>query len=415
MVRGLFSVGGFLLALSWIHPSVRSAVAEWGGLEAAGRVWEIDAAFQRGFRSDAMLRLNRLRGGAEIEEIRGDESIQAFLGEWVTAHDAPETLELDEVFDGIQRRFPGAQYLAAHLVTAKDREDLLAKLSVWPAALNPEFDSVNTAAFSRGGKIGVLAVMSRRIPEFSLRAANEGGGRFHNRCPHCRGIHALELNPDSRTLILSCPHCDLPFDLLAVGTGGRVRRATDFFDGFTLPETPLAETTAAGTDPAASGSEEDRLVALWRQIAARCRYELDQNRPDATGGGAREVWKSSSETWREAAGDCEDSSILLADVLIGAGFDARVAIGWNGNIGQHAWVVVRTEDRQVLLETTLQREIGKEQLVDVKSVAAFYQPEQLFDADRIYYTTARPEKFAADYFSESLWKAIPREGSLSRR
>jgi hypothetical protein len=214
-------------------------------------------------------------------------------------------------------------------------------------------------------------------------------------------IHALELDRDSRTLILSCPHCDLPFEVLAVDTRGRIRRAMEFLEGFSLPAPP--KTTAS--------SDEEKILALWRVVAERCEYELDQDRADDSGDGNREVWKTSAETWAEASGDCEDTSILLADVLIEAGFEARVAIGWNGNIGQHAWVVVKAGDRQYLLETTLQKDIGREDLSEVAAAASFYQPEQLFDREQIYYSTARPERFTKDYFAKDVWKPVPHGGS----
>ena len=102
---------------------------------------------------------------------------------------------------------------------------------------------------------------------------------------------------------------------------------------------------------------------------------------------------------------------------VGAGFDARVAIGWNGNIGQHAWVVVKTAERQYLLEATLQEEVTRDDLVELGEGTDFYRPEQLFDKERIYYTTGSPESFGRDYFSESLWKAVPvpPAGELSQR
>jgi hypothetical protein len=401
MVRGFFSFGSILLAVG---------VALLVGLQKSGKVDvfaifvklpEVDDAFQRGFRSDAMAQINRLRVPASVGEVRGDEPIQAFLGEFVSHREQPAEIELNEVFDSLQTEFPGAQYLAANLITASSREDLMSKLTGWSAVANPDFDSITTTVFRSGRYLGALGVMSRRIPAFSLKAANETGGRFYNKCPHCGEIHALELDRDSRTLILSCPHCDLPFDVLAVGTNDQIRRASDFLEGFQLP----------GSVGKASKDPEPAIVKLWGQVADQCEYELDQNRspltPGGSGDGAREVWKTSHETWIEGNGDCEDTAILLADILISAGFEARVAIGWNGNIGQHAWVVVGVGEKQYILETTLQKTIERSDLVNVVDASAFYQPEQLFDRENIYYTTARPDRFRLDYFSPTLWKSIP--------
>jgi hypothetical protein len=403
MVRGVISFGGLVLA---------GGLALLIGLQKSGKVDvlgvfhplpEVDATFQRGFRSDAMSKINHVRVPASVGEVRVDEPIQSFLETFVHGHPNPKDIELDEVFDAIQTEFPGAQYLAANLITSSNRDELLSKLTGWTAVANPDFDCINTTVFHAGSRLGALGVMSRRIPQFSLRAANEGSGRFFNRCPHCQVIHALELDRESRTLILSCPHCDLPFEVLAVGTSGEIRRACDFLEGFELQ--------AVGKE-AASRSDEDRIVALWGLVADQCDYELDQDRPNSSGkeednSSSREVWKTSRETWNEGTGDCEDTSILLADILIGAGFDARVAIGWNGNIGQHAWVVVRLEDKQYILETTLQKKIERSDLAALEEASAFYQPEQLFNRENIYYTIARPDRFRTDYFSSSLWKQVP--------
>ncbi|MEM9017399.1 MAG: transglutaminase-like domain-containing protein [Verrucomicrobiota bacterium] len=353
-----------------------------------------------------MARINRARAPMAVDQVRGDEKLQSFLEGLVGSSATPSEIELDNVFESIQSEFPGAQYLAANLITSGSREALLSELVGWKASVNPEFDVVNSAVFREGRRIGVLSVMSRRIPRFTLSAVNETGGRFFNECPHCGEVHALEIARESRTLILSCPYCELPFDVLASDTDGMIRRANDFFDGFTLVEPPSMR---------ARLSDRERVVALWQRIADRCEYELDNSRSDH-----REVWKSSRETWEERAGDCEDTSILLADVLIEAGFQARVAIGWNGNIGQHAWVVVEIDGEQYVLESTLQTEIDQASLNPVVEAAAFYQPEQLFDRENVYYSDQEPELFATDYFSPGLWKAIPqaplqRSKSLSLR
>ena len=402
MVRSFFSFGSILLVVgaALLFGLQKSEKVDVYGIFVT--LPNVDDAFQRGFRSDAMARINRLRVPASAGEVRGDEPIQAFLEEFVARDKEPASMELGGVFDALQSEFPGAQYLAANLITANNRDDLMSKLAGWSAVANPDFDSITTAVFRSGRFLGALGVMSRRIPAFTLEAANEIGGRFYNKCPHCGETHALELDRDSRTLILSCPHCDLPFDVLAVGTDERIRRASDFLEGFQLP----GSVGYVAPDP------ETFLVKLWGQVADQCDYEFDQDRVSTKPGATevsspREVWKSSHETWTEAAGDCEDTSILLADILISAGFEARVAIGWNGNIGQHAWVVVKAADKQYVLETTLQKTIDRRDLVSVEEASAFYQPEQLFDRKNIYYTTARPDRFRLDYFSPSLWKPIP--------
>lgn len=395
MVRSLLCFGAFVAVVA-IAFSV--ALTRTGNVDLVSLLRpmpEVDDTYQRGFRSDAIAKINRARVPLRLEEAGVDHEIQEFLRAFVDSHPRPDEIELDTVFNDLQSQFPGAQYLAANLVTSGTREELLGKLAGWTAAASPDFNTVNTAVFSKGRQLGALAVMARRIPAFSLQEANERGGKFFNRCPHCGEVHALELEKESRTLILSCPYCELPFDVLAVDTTGRIRRASDFFDGFKLPEDP---STVVG------GSAEERIVALWQQVEKQCEYQLDQDHSDDR---EREVWKNSRQTWNEGAGDCEDTSILLADVLLSAGFEARVAIGWNGNIGQHAWVVVKVEERQYVLESTLQDTITVESLIPTSEAAAFYQPEQLFDRENLYFTEAEALDFRQDYFSPSLWKKLP--------
>lgn len=393
MVRGLISFGGLAVVLL---TTLSVILQKTGTVDVVGTLFpleEIDESFQRGFRSDAIARINRMRLAGSIEGVRVDDEVQTHLSRFVETHGDPENIDLQDVFDDLQGRFPGAQYLAANLVTSGSREDLLSRIGAWDAVVSSEFDVINTVVFTSGRTIGALGVMSRRIPQFSLAAANGVGGKFFNRCPHCGEVHALEVEKESRTLILSCPYCDHPFDVLASDATGRIRRASDFFTGFRLPE---------HSDRAEGETPEEQIAKLWGQIADRCEYELDQEHSET-----REVWKSSNETWAERAGDCEDTSILLADALISEGFDARVAIGWNGNIGQHAWVVVRVGGNQYVLESTLQSEITPDSLSLLSEASNFYQPEQLFDRDHLYFSTSEPEVFREDCFSPELWQSIP--------
>ncbi len=393
MVRGLISFGGLAVVLLAAFSIILQRTGTVDGVGLLFPLEEVDESFQRGFRSDAIAKINRIRLADELEGLRVDEEIQRRLTQFVDSHSDPTEIDLQRVFDDLQGTFPGAQYLAANLVTSGSREDLLSRIEAWDAVVSSEFNVINTVVFTSGRTIGAIGVMSRRIPQFSLGAANRVGGKFFNRCPHCDEVHALEVEKKSRTLILSCPYCDRPFDVLASDTSGRIRRASDFFEDFQLSENDVGK---------ALQSSEGRIVSLWSRIAERCEYEVDQEYFEA-----REVWKSSNETWAERAGDCEDTSILLADVLISAGFDARVAIGWNGNIGQHAWVVVRVGDKQYVLESTFQQEISAESLVDLAEAADFYQPEQLFDRENLYFSSALHDVFRKDCFSPELWQAIP--------
>ncbi|MBN1586260.1 MAG: transglutaminase domain-containing protein [Candidatus Omnitrophica bacterium] len=63
------------------------------------------------------------------------------------------------------------------------------------------------------------------------------------------------------------------------------------------------------------------------------------------------MWQNSRQAFLHAKGDCEDHAILLADWLIEAGYDARVALGYCDE-GFHAWVVLLYEGKEFVLEAT---------------------------------------------------------------
>ena len=85
------------------------------------------------------------------------------------------------------------------------------------------------------------------------------------------------------------------------------------------------------------------VLALYT-VARRKRYQYDH----ITYPGRSEVWQSSQQAFYSAVGDCEDHAILLADWLIGLGYDARVAVGDYDGAG-HAWVVLFAEGQEFLL------------------------------------------------------------------
>jgi Transglutaminase-like superfamily len=374
---------------------------DFAGLSSVwAKAEKIDQTYKDSFQIELLGEFNDLRAVAQLSSLEADDSLQLFLENWVARQPDPAMIDFDEVFAEVQEAYPGAQYLAANLATGSGREELIGKLSGWTSLGNPDFHTVNTVVFSTRHQVGALSLLSHSIPPYTLAAANAVGGRFYNTCPHCCKLHAVEIEKVPRTLILSCPSCNLPFAVLAANRHGEIRPVTSFFDCLKLPE---AEASANPAD------DQQRVLSLWNKVEARCVYELD-----AAGENLQEMWKSSQETWSDGVGDCEDTAILLADVLLSAGFEARVAIGWNGNIGQHAWVVVRCGDQQYILESTLEGYIDAEQMSPLTEAAPFYQPEQLFDRDHVYVTNSTPEIFRADYFSPTIWQVIPETGGDSQ-
>lgn len=82
-------------------------------------------------------------------------------------------------------------------------------------------------------------------------------------------------------------------------------------------------------------------------LATQKIYELDEIQHR----GRKETWQNAEQFWSNQRGDCEDHAILLADWLRMLGHEARVAGGtYKG--GGHAWVVLRHNGREYVLEAT---------------------------------------------------------------
>ena len=396
MLRPIVVTGAAgILVASALGLSVPDSILKPRGFSILHTPPEVDEKFESAFRSDFLSDANLARSGFSLSSLSSDPQIEHFINYYLSDAALPESIELNEVFDELQVRFPGAQYLAANLVSAPSREELMRQLTTWDELIHPEFHNASTAVTKEGRRLYAMSVLSRRIPKFTLEAANHGGGRFFNVCPHEGSVHALDLDRKSKTLILSCPDCGRPYDVLASDSQGQMRRANQFFTEFKLPSSQLDK---------AYPSKKDCVMAIWQAVAERCSYEHDHSKFAES-----EVWKTSDETWSEMQGDCEDTSILLVDTLISAGFEARVAIGWNGNIGQHAWAAVNLGGEQYVIESTIQDSPTAADLIPVKDAAPFYRPEQLFDRDRLYFQSGEPEQSSFDYFCESAWTAVSRD------
>ncbi|NNE93906.1 MAG: transglutaminase domain-containing protein [Verrucomicrobiales bacterium] len=346
------------------------------------------------FQATVLSEINLLRNPISLPPMLSDIELQNALGEFVQSSTSPGSIELNDLFGFLQDRFPGAQFLSANICYSLTDPGLVESIKQWDDVTNTDYESISTVLFQSGHRIGCVAVLAKRLPQFDITAANRDGGRFFNRCPHCKKTHAVELNRKSRTLILACPDCTQPYDVLAADTTGRFCRANDFLLGFQIPRIIGAETIQP------EAPDERLILEIWRAVAEHCEYENDATRTKN-----REAWKTPDETWLERSGDCEDTSILLADALISAGLEARVAVGWNENIGQHAWCVVRTGSRQYLLESTIS-DAKDVKLVTTEAAAKDYRPEQQFDRDHLYFRRGKPSESPLDYFAEKNWKAV---------
>lgn len=382
--------GIFGILCYWFSDEARTATVSAVFRSLTGVAPEID---QHQFQRQALREVNSRRSELNLAALGEDPEIHEALGRFGASQYQLASAQLEPLFAQLQRQFPGAQYLSATVLLDPRGSGLHDSLATWEDAGNPQYDSLSTLAFRDGLRQGCIAVLSRRLPPFDLAAANREGGRYFQVCPHCGGAHAVQLDRAAQTVILACPACRKPYDVLAADTAGQFRRATDYFEGFRIPSHG-----AAGDAP-----PESRLVAIWSAVLNRCDYEYDHKHSDQG-----EAWKLPSQTWKEGRGDCEDTSLLLADALNAAGIEARVAVGWNLHIGQHAWCVARAGGRQWILESTLRLKDGQSpRPVPVAAGAEEYQPEQLIEPGRLHFRRdGQLRAGCADYWSEDLWGSL---------
>jgi transglutaminase-like putative cysteine protease len=94
------------------------------------------------------------------------------------------------------------------------------------------------------------------------------------------------------------------------------------------------------------GTFDRRAYLVWDYVTRHMTYAFDKDRQ-----GYDDFWLFPDEALSLAVGDCEDSAILLAMMLVAAGisrFCVRVALGhlYDGNgvlLGGHAWTVYQDE------------------------------------------------------------------------
>jgi len=128
-----------------------------------------------------------------------------------------------------------------------------------------------------------------------------------------------------------------------------------------------------------------QVSSVWlplEYLRTRLKYQLDEKGYK----GRLEVWQTSKESFIKLRGDCEDHAIVLADWLIGLGYDARIVIGEVKFPGQkrggHAWVVLFKDSKEYILESTAKR---KWNILPLASMLPYYYPRLMFNRKFLWY------------------------------
>ena len=135
-------------------------------------------------------------------------------------------------------------------------------------------------------------------------------------------------------------------------------------------------------------------------VRTKVKYQLDKfgydNRP--------EVWQTAKQTLSIHQGDCEDHAIVLADWLIGLGYDARVVSGEvkfpSQKRGGHAWVVFFKNNKEYILESTKKTKWNQ---IPLASSLPYYFPKYMFN--RTYFWINQGSVYTTKYKSNKWEKS----------
>lgn len=319
--------------------------------------------------------------------------LDAELRAWLEDRPQKEAMgELHKLTASVQKQFPRYIKLAACTLRSASLDDLLRKALEWSSQNEKCFSHYAIVARPRQAKPGFdcVIVTGQRLEDFHPGELTRGQTDFYITCPLCRRGQACEVSPLMRSVSLECPHCHRTFAMLAVDTKGHYHFVNEYLTGYSPP----------ARFPAGI-SRLNEMLLIWHSVVKGVRYVLDGE----DGKADNDAWQTPAETQRLGRGDCEDSSIYLADWLIARGFDARVALGHYAERGGHAWVIVRLNGRSYLLESTNpDMDTSRPPLLD--EVGSRYVPDSMIDRDGFFARRNPSAPWDGDYWTEAKWQHV---------
>jgi predicted transglutaminase-like cysteine proteinase len=330
---------------------------------------------------------NFARKSEHLAPIQSDPDMQTWLE---ATSEAAIAQDLDGLATAAQTQMPRYLEIVATRVTGENEDDisgqLLEFLSQHPSRAQLTHLSVRPVASAV--KPQAVLVAGHRLENFTPEALSERKtSTFFAICPHCKHQHASKVPPAQRGISLDCPKCERCYGMLAADKEGRFRYANEFLTGYAPPAVFPTDTAPLHT-----------LYTIWGAVVRQCKYvkDTDERMP------ARDVWQTSLETTTQGQGDCEDSSIVLADWLMQRGLRVRVAVGRYGDMGGHAWCVARVDNIDYLLEST-EGQPDPAKPPYVTDIGSRYVPDVLFDRDALYVRSVPKSRWNGDYFSDKDW------------
>ncbi len=355
------------------------------------------------FRVDLMDQFNYARIAAKYQPLRMDPEMDVWLEREFAKID---TSNLNKVTEQVQEGMPRYYRVSVCSASSPSLRELLQRFHEYVHRMQPEMTHMAVAVRSRAGGLmhEALLVMGQRLRDFTPEALTESSDEpFFSTCVHCGQPHFMKLSKAQRSMALECPKCRRKYAVIAADSRGRFRYVNEFLTGYAPPAVF-----------AKNQSRVQQLFTIWSAVHENCRYANDPGAKPGTSYADKnqtDCWQFADETQRLQRGDCEDSSICLADWLMSRNFQVRVALGRYGDLGGHAWCVVKIDDKEYLIESTGNRPDPTDPPL-ASRVGSRYVPEVLFDRYAIYVPRSVNRAWKGDYWSADAWTSIDPRASL---
>ncbi len=355
------------------------------------------------FRIELVDQFNYARMAAKTPPLRVDPEMETWLEKEFPKID---TTDLNKVTEIVQEGVPRYYRVSVCSASSPSLRELIQRFHEYTHRAQPEMTHMAVALRPRASGLmhEALLVLGQRLRDFTPEALTQSAEEpFFSVCVHCKQPHFMKLSKAQRSMALECPKCRRKYAVIAADSSGRFRYVNEFLTGYAPPSVF-----------AKNQSRVQQLFTIWSAVHANCLYAND---PGAKAGSScagkeqTDCWQFADETQRLQRGDCEDSSIFLADWLMSRGFQVRVALGRYGDLGGHAWCVVKIDDKEYLIESTESRPDPTDPPL-ASRVGSRYVPEVLFDRFAIYVPASPNRAWKGDYWSSSFWTRIEPRSEL---
>jgi hypothetical protein len=343
------------------------------------------------FEVDLVDQINYARVSSKLPAAKLDDEMQT----WLVSHAGSLNEDkLNDVTKTIRDANPRYRKVVVCFAGSLTLSMLGQQFTTYVQHVDAECNSVAVLARPKTSHLGYEAflVIGNRLDDFSPEALNEHKTElFYSVCLHCGHGEPYHISAAQRGIELECAQCGRTYAVLAADENGKFRYVNEFLTGYQPPTKYLQ-----------SAERLDEMYTIWRTVVAHCSYQKDSNDTSHR----RDSWQTALETQCIQHGDCEDSSIFLADWLLARGFQVRVALGHYGDIGEHAWCVVRLDGVDYLLEST-EGPPNPGNPPYVSDVGSRYAPKTLFDRDTIY-VRSHPKELptSVNYWSPQFWTPV---------